>query len=81
MLNRSAIKDLVYGGLKELASNTEFYYQSPVSSEYSHLTDAGREAVADYLDRMLYIINKSEEESLNIRAKQMVINGLKGENN
>ena len=45
MLNRSAIKDLVYGGLKELAKNTEFYYQSPVSSEYSHLTDAGREAV------------------------------------
>lgn len=81
MLSRSAIKDLVYGGLKELAVNKEFYYHSSVGPEYSHLTDAGREAIADYLDKMLYIINKSEEESLNIRAKQMVMNGLKGENN
>ena len=79
MLPKSAIKDTVYGGLVELARNPNFYHCSSVGSEYSHLTAEGREVVRDYIEQAMYLICIAEEESLNKRAKEMVINGLKGE--
>lgn len=79
MLDSSAMKDIVYGGLKELARNKEFYYHSAVGPEYSHFTDQGRVVVSEYVEKIMHMIYIAEEESLNKRAKEMVINGLKGE--
>ena len=79
MLSDSAIKDIVYGGLKELAKNKQIYYHSSAGSEYSHFTDQGRVVVTDYIEKLMFMIYAAEEESLNKRAKEMVMNGLKGE--
>jgi hypothetical protein len=80
MLNESAVKDIIYGGLLELAKNPQFYYYSKIGKQYSHFTDTGFEVLKEYTEHMMYLIRIAEEESLNKRAKEIVINGLKGEN-
>jgi hypothetical protein len=79
MLEKSALKDLLYGGISEILSNRQYYYHSSIGAEYSHFTDAGKAAMADYLNIMGAAMIKAEEASLNKRAKDLVINGLKGE--
>jgi hypothetical protein len=79
MLEKNAVKELVYGGLLELASNRDYYYNSRIGSEYNHFTDKGKIAIEEYLNIMISIMLKAEEASLNKRAKDLVINGLKGE--
>ena len=79
MIEKAAVKDLFYGGVMEILSNRHYYYHSSIGSEYSHFTDAGKEAMAIYLNTMAGMMIKAEEASLNKRAKDLVINGLKGE--
>jgi hypothetical protein len=78
-MEKSAIKDLIYGGLEELITNQRYYYHSTVGRDYSHLTDQGKEAVAEYMDLMAWQIRKANEADLERRAKEQVLNALKGE--
>jgi len=79
MLEKSAIKELLYGGMMEMLKNRDYYYNSGIGSNYSHFTENGKEAMAEYLRVMADLMMKAEEESLNKRAKELVIKGLKGE--
>jgi hypothetical protein len=79
MLEKSAIKDLLYGGISEILNNRNYYYHSSIGAEYSRFTDDGKAAMAAYLNIMGAEMLKAEEASLNKRAKDLVINGLKGE--
>jgi len=76
-MDKTAIKDIVYGGLEELLNNDRYYYHSSVGRDYSHLTDLGREAVAEFMDIMAYKIREAREQDLEQRAKQQVLEGLK----
>lgn len=77
-MKKSAIKDLVYGGLEEIINNRDYYYQSSVKSlDYSHFTEEGRRAVAEFLDLMALKIREAEQEDLDQRAKKQVIDQLK----
>jgi hypothetical protein len=79
MLDKSAVKDLFYGGVLEILQNKKYYYNSSVGVEYNHFTDDGKEAMDEYLKYMVMLMLKAEQESLNKRAKELVIKGLKGE--
>ncbi len=79
MLEKSAVKDLFYGGVMEIINNREYYYNSKIGAEYNHFTEKGKEVMDVYMKSMANLMLKAEEESLNKRAKEMVINGLKGE--
>jgi hypothetical protein len=79
-MDRNAIKEVLYGGILELMRNHEHYYYSAVGGDYSHWTDAGRTALAEYLDTMGYLMLQAEEKELDQRAKDIVLNGLKGDN-
>jgi hypothetical protein len=72
-------KDLLYGGLLELLQNRENFYHSTVGSSYNYFTDQGVEALKEFTKEMATIILRAEEESLNERAKDLMIKGLKGE--
>jgi hypothetical protein len=76
-MDRQAVKDLVYGGLSEISRNSKYYYASGVGSSYNHLTDDGRVAVGEFIEEMIRILHKTEQELLDKRAKEMVIAGLK----
>lgn len=79
MMEKAAIKDLFYGGVVEIMNNRNYYYKSSVGSEYNHLTESGLKVMSEYMNFMAGLIADAEEASLNKRAKDLVINGLKGE--
>ena len=76
-MQKSAIKDLVYGGLEEIINNSRHYYKSSVGSSYCHLTDSGKEAIMEFIELMAYKINEAEERDLDRRAKEQVLKELK----
>lgn len=78
-MDRSAIKDIHYGGLTALMSNPNFFRHSPISKEYSRWTDAGKEALMTYMNFICAEIADVEHAELNKKAKQLVIDGLKGD--
>ncbi len=78
-MEKSAIKDLVYGGLEELINNQRYYYHSTVGYSYSHLTENGKEAVADFMNIMAWKIREANDADLERRAKEQVLNALKKE--
>jgi len=78
-MEANAIKELLYGGIRELMSNRNYYYHSNVGQNYCHWTESGQKAVAEYINLVGYKIIEIEEARLNQRAKDLVIKGLKGE--
>ncbi len=76
-MEKPAIQSLVYGGLMELINNNRYYYRSSVGAGYSHFTEPGKEALLEYMNMVAWEMSRAEEESLNNRAKQMVIEELK----
>jgi hypothetical protein len=64
----------------EILNNPNYYYNSRVGPDYNHFTERGKAAMDEYLKTMAGLMLKAEEESLNKRAKELVIQGLKGEN-
>lgn len=77
-MKKSAIKDLIYGGVEEIINNRNFYYHSSVGAAYSHLTDEGKDAIVEFMDLMAWKVKEAETADLENRAKQQVMNALKG---
>jgi len=75
-MDKSAVKDLIFGGLSELIQNNRYYYHSAMGPEYSHWTDFGEEVMTEFMTVMAYRIAETNAESLNERAKELVMNGL-----
>jgi len=76
-MEKSAIKDLVYGGLEEILNNRKYYYHSTIGMGYSKLTDEGAAALVEFMGLMAYKIREAEDQDLDLRAKQQVIDQLK----
>jgi len=77
-MEKTALKDLLYGGLTELMNNKEFYYRSSVGANYSHWTEKGTVVMIEYVASMAQQIQTAEDIFLDKRAKELVINGLTG---
>jgi hypothetical protein len=77
-MDRDAIKNFIYGGVEELLQDKKFYYHSGIGAGYSHLTDAGKAAVVEFVEIVGWKIREAREEDLNNRAKQQVLDSLKG---
>lgn len=75
-MDRDAVKNILYGGLAELMKNSQYYYYSPIGADYCHWTDAGEKAVVEFVTMMTCQMVTAEEQLLDARAKQMVIDGL-----
>ena len=78
-MERTAIKELMYGGVNELMHNRKYYYHSAVGGDYSHWTDEGKEALIEYMNMISHRMMRAEEEDINKRSKDLVMKGLKGD--
>jgi hypothetical protein len=78
-MDTDSIKELMFGSIKELSHNRKYYYHSTIGINYSHWTDEGIAALTDFMSIMAHKIHEAEAAELNKRAKELVINGLKGE--
>jgi hypothetical protein len=79
VMDKQAIKELMYGGIKELMNNRHYYYKSAVSKDFSSFTTEGREVVQNFVVDIARYISEAEERELDRRAKDMVMKELKGE--
>lgn len=77
-MKRDAVKDLIYGGLTEITKNNKYYYSSSVGSNYNHLTETGKEVITEFMEEMIRVMHKTEHAELDQRAKDMVMDNLKG---
>jgi len=77
-MDRHSIKDMMYGGVQELARNTKYFRYSSVGINYSHWTEEGQTALVDFMNIMAHKMHEAEEEELRAKAKQLTIEGLKG---
>jgi hypothetical protein len=79
VMEKQAIKEVMYGGIKELMNNRHYFYRSSVSKEFSHFTTEGEAAVKSFVVDMARYIYEAEDKELDQRAKDMVMKELKGE--
>lgn len=78
-MDKQAVKDLMFGGINELMRNKHYYYHSAVGNDYSHWTEEGQKALAEYMQVMGWKLKQVEEADLKKRAKEMTMSALKGE--
>ena len=78
-MDKTAVKDLMFGGIHELMKDRKYYYHSTVGQSYSYWTEEGNKALCEYMNIMGWKLKEAEEADLKERSKQLVLNGLKGE--
>ena len=76
-MEKGALKHLIYGGIEEILRDRRYYYYSSVGENYSHWTEEGREAVAEFMANMAYKIRAAEEADLERRAREQTMAALK----
>lgn len=76
-IKRSMNKDLVYGGLLELAKNSRVWHESSVSPEYSHLTEDGKKAIIHVVENMFRGLQIIHREEIKEEAKRQTLESLK----
>lgn len=78
-MEKQALKDILYGGINELIQDKKYYYNSGIGSSYSHWTDEGKESATAYMHSIAQLMIDVDHKLLDKRAKELVMNGLKGE--
>lgn len=76
-MEKAALKHLIYGGLKELLLDRNYYHHSPIGEGYSQLTEKGQAEVIEFISSMAFKIRAAEEYELDHKAKELVLKGLK----
>lgn len=76
-MNRSALKDVLYGGVEEMLSNPQYYYNSSIGPGYSHWTDEGAKNIAEFMNLMAAEIARCRVAEDEQRSKNMVMKELK----
>ncbi len=57
-----------------------FWRSSRVGREYCHLTDQGREVIADMIQNMLRTVDVLERKAVDQHAQEITFEALKGTN-
>lgn len=70
---------MLYGSIAELAKNSKYYNNSPFGGKYCYYTEAGEQAVMEILQVWTLKVLEEQQRSLDQRAKELVLKGLKGE--
>ncbi len=78
-MDDQALKEFIYGGIRELMKNRKYYYHSSVGPQYCHWTDDGFKALGDFMNLVGHQMVINEGNALNKRAKELILKGLKGE--
>ena len=78
-MDKSAVKDLMFGGINELMRNKQYYHHSTVGQDYSYWTDDGKEALQEFMTVMGWKLKQAEEADLKKRAKELTMSALKGD--
>jgi hypothetical protein len=73
------VQILINGAIDAIIDNKNYFYNSGVGPQYSHLTPAGEEMVIKSLSALLPLLAQAKERELDERAKQLTFESLKEE--
>lgn len=77
-MDKTAIKHMMYGGIKELMADRRYYYNSGIGKNYSYFTEQGKLALQEFVSDIAVYITEAENTELDQRAKDIVLKELKG---
>lgn len=77
-LNEKEVIEMISGTLRSIIDNTDYFYHSPVGVQYSKLHPQGEQVLIKTMSVLLPLMAKARDESLDKRAKELVVNELKG---
>ena len=80
-IDKQILKDLIYGCIKELGQNQDFYYHSNFGSKYSHLTQKGEKACIPIFEEFVHKVLEAEEAEYQERRKRETFDALKNDTN
>lgn len=75
-LTEDAVKDMIYGAIKELAKNSKYYYRG-YNDEFSAITPEGESHLTAMLTKFIPLIHKAESKYIVDQAKEIVYGTLK----
>lgn len=78
-MKKNNVKEALYGAIVGLMDSPDLFRKYAASPKLSSWTVAGTLAIAELMVVMTPVIAEAEEEALNNRAKELVLQGLKGE--
>jgi hypothetical protein len=67
---------MIKGSLAAVIDNKEYFYNSHVGPQYSHLTDAGETILVKSMNALLPLLAQAKERELDERAKSITWNSL-----
>lgn len=76
IMERRALKDMLYGGIEEMLQNNRYYYHSSIGPNYSHFTDEGKKNLTEFLDMIAFEMKKCREAEDEQRSRDLVMKEL-----
>jgi len=74
-MSRETVKDTIYGAIRELSNNKNFYYGG-INDDFSHLTELGEKELIVLFNKFIPLLRRSEEERMRDLAKHLVYGEL-----
>ena len=68
---------MIKGSLDAIIDNREYFYNSHVGPQYSHLTTQGEITLAKSMNALLPLLAQARERDLDDRAKSITWNSIK----
>lgn len=75
------VDKVIMSTIRMIVNDSTYFYSSTVDSKYSRLTQQGEEFLVKIMNEFLPLVQDVEQDELNERAKDVVLNALKEENN
>lgn len=76
-MDKQALKDILYGSLREIAQDSRYYHHSSFGGKYSRWTVEGEKVIMEVVGAWVEKMLETEAQILDKRAKELVINELK----
>jgi hypothetical protein len=76
-MSHEVFQKQIYVSLLEILRDEDLYRQSMIDTKYNKFSEAGKEALLEYMVMMAPVILQKEKQELDKRAKQLVVEELK----
>jgi hypothetical protein len=77
IMERAALKELMYGAIEEMMKNSKYYYHSSIGASYGHWTDIGKENLQEFLEIISHEVAKARAAEDEKRSRDLVMKELK----
>ena len=77
-MSREAVKDMIYGAMREFSTNTKFWYGG-INDDFSHLTPQGEREMLTMFNKFIPMLKRCEDQRIQDMAKRMTWGELGGE--